>query len=54
MSKEGILPVEILRVERSILPKKIERSDASLRHSIFDLSEFLFRSDRPFFDRRPG
>jgi hypothetical protein len=40
MSKEGIL---------SILSKKIERSDYTLRHSSFDFSEFLFRSDRPFF-----
>jgi hypothetical protein len=40
MSKEGIL---------SILSKKTERSDSTLRQSSFDFSEFLFRSDRLFF-----
>jgi hypothetical protein len=40
MSKEGIL---------SILSKKIERSDSTLRHSSFDFSEFLFRLDRSLF-----
>jgi hypothetical protein len=33
MSKYGILPVESLRVEQSILAKKIEHSDTTLRNS---------------------
>jgi hypothetical protein len=45
MSKEGIL---------SILSKRIERSDSTLRHSIFDFSEFLFDQTGRFFVRRLG
>jgi hypothetical protein len=40
MTKEGIL---------SILSKKIERSDSTLRHPSFDFSKVLFLFDQPFF-----
>jgi hypothetical protein len=40
ISKEGIW---------SILSKKIERNDSTLRQSSFAFLEVLFRFDRPFF-----
>jgi hypothetical protein len=43
--EEGIL---------SILSKKIERSDSTLRHSSFDFSEFFFDQTGRFCGQRLG